>query len=101
MFHNLSDTVGKLGYKLMMREVLKNHGMNNFGELFYTANAEKELGAWSDKITVTSRGYMLGYYDMKRPGVRGIHRFLARAGDNLMKMQIVRVEMSEEYQKNR
>ena len=93
------DTVGKLGYKIMMKEVLKNHGMKDFGELFYTGNAEQELGVWSDKITVTSRGYMLGYYDMKTPGVRGIHRFLARAGDSLMKMQIVRVEMAGEPEK--
>lgn len=36
---------------------------------------------------------------MKTPGVRGIHRFLARAGDSLMKMQIVRVEMAGEPEK--
>ena len=93
------DTVGKLGYKIMMKEVLKNHGMKDFGELFFTGNAEQELGVWSDRITVTSRGYMLGYYDMKTSGVRGIHRFLARAGDSLMKMQIVRVEMAGEPEK--
>ena len=87
------DTVGKFGYKIMMKKVLKNHGMKNFGELFYTGNAEQELGTWSDRIIVTSRGYMLGYYDMRNPGVRRIHRFLAKAGDSLMRMQIVRVEM--------
>ena len=38
-------------------------------------------------------------YDMKTPGVRGIHRFLARAGDDLMKMQIVRVEMAGKPEK--
>lgn len=91
--------VGKLGYKMMMKAVLKNHGMKDFGELFYTGNAEQELSAWSDRITVTSRGYMLGYYDMKTPGVRGIHRFLAKAGDNLMKMQIVRVEIAGKPEK--
>ncbi|MDO4876257.1 MAG: class I SAM-dependent methyltransferase [Oscillospiraceae bacterium] len=90
------DTVGKFGYKMMMREVLKRHGMNDFGTLFYSGNARKELSGWSDDIVVSSRGYMLGYYDMKNPGVRGIHRFLAKAGDSLMKMQIVRVEFAGE-----
>ena len=86
------DTVGKLGYRLMMKAVLKNHGMKDFGNLFYTGNAEKDLAWWSDKIAISSKGYMLGYYDMRRPGVRGVHRFLAKVGDNVMKMQIVCIE---------
>lgn len=86
------DTVGKAGYKLMMKAVLKNHGMTDFGELFYTGDAVKDLSNWSDDIRVSTKGYMLGYYDMKATGVRGMHRFLARVGDNLMKMQIVRME---------
>ena len=54
--------------------------------------AREELSGWSDRIRVTARGYMLGYYDMRTPGVRAIHRLLARIGDSLMKMQIVRME---------
>ncbi len=88
------DTVGKLGYRLMMKAVLKKHGMKDFGNLFYTGNAEKDLAGWSDKIEVTSRDYMLGYYDMRKPGVRGVHRFLARVGDRIMKMQIVCIEFA-------
>lgn len=87
------DTVGKVGYKIMMKSVLKNHGMDDFGDLFYTGNAVRELSEWSDKLRVSSRGYMLGYYDMKVSGVKGIHRLLARIGDSIMKMQIVRMDM--------
>ena len=36
----------------------------------------------------TSGGYMLGYSDLKDPSVNGFFRFLAKAGDNGMKMQI-------------
>ncbi len=86
------DTVGKLGYRLMMKTVLKKHGMREFGDLFYTGNAKKDLAEWSDRIVVSSRNYMLGYYDMRKPGIRGVHRFLARVGDNVMKMQIVCIE---------
>lgn len=87
------DTVGTLGYKLMMRVILKKHGMNNFGNLFYTNNSVKDLSSWSDKISVSSKGYMLGYYDMKLPSIKGIHRLLANIGDNIMLMQIVKIEL--------
>ena len=36
-------------------------------------------------------GYMLGYNDLKDPSVSGFFRFLARVGDNGMKMQIVKI----------
>ena len=87
------DTVGTLGYKLMMRVILKKHGMNNFGNLFYTNNSVKDLSSWSDKISVSSKGYMLGYYDMKLPSIKGIHRLLANIGDNIIHMQIVKIEL--------
>lgn len=87
------DTVGTLSYKLMMRVILKKHGMNNFGNLFYTNNSVKDLSSWSDKISVSSKGYMLGYYDMKLPSIKGIHRLLANIGDNIMHMQIVKIEL--------
>ncbi len=38
-----------------------------------------------------SRGYILGYNDLKDPSVSGFFRFLARVGDGMMKMQIVKV----------
>ena len=87
------DTIGTLGYKLMMRVILKKHGMNDFGNLIYTNNAVKDLSSWSDKISVSSKGYMLGYYDMKLPSIKGIHRLLANMGDNIMHMQIVKIEL--------
>ena len=43
------------------------------------------------RTQVTSRGYMLGYNDLKDPSVSGFFRFLAKVGDNGMKMQIVKI----------
>lgn len=45
---------------------------------------------------------MLGYNDLKDPSVSGFFRLLARFGDNVMKMQIVRLDflsrtVSEKY----
>ena len=56
------------------------------------SDAPKEIGAWDSRLQVTSRGYMLGYNDLKDPSVSGFFRFLARVGDGVMKMQIVRIK---------
>ncbi len=38
---------------------------------------------------------MLGYNDLRDPSVSGFFRFLARVGDNGMKMQIVKIGFGE------
>ena len=50
------------------------------------------MPAWSDRITVSSRGYMLGYQDLRGPGISNIHRLLARIADGPLKLRIVRME---------
>ena len=40
---------------------------------------------------ISSRGYMLGYTDGKPLPVSGFFRFLARVGDGMMNMQIVKI----------
>ncbi|MDO4633004.1 MAG: class I SAM-dependent methyltransferase [Eubacteriales bacterium] len=84
------DTVGKRGMKLMMSKTLKNMGIDQVEGLFYTDDPKKEL-CWKN-TRVTSRGYMLGYYDMKSPGIHAGHRLLARIGDNWMHMAVHRAE---------
>ena len=37
-------------------------------------------------------GHMLGYNDLKGPSVSGFFRFLARVGDGMMRMQIVKIK---------
>ena len=39
---------------------------------------------------------MLGCHDLKDPSVSGFFRFLARVGDNQMRMQIVQLEFGEQ-----
>ncbi|MGI5173991.1 class I SAM-dependent methyltransferase [Treponema sp. OMZ 840] len=87
------DTVGKKGLELMLSKSLKNMGISDVGGFFSVNNAARQLN-WSDKIRVTSKGYMLGYYDMKNPGIKGAHRFLAKIGDSLLKMAIIRMDFS-------
>ncbi|MGI6690796.1 MAG: class I SAM-dependent methyltransferase [Christensenellales bacterium] len=85
------DSVGKLGLKLMMSKTLKNMDISDVDGYFYVNNPPKDLN-WSDKIKVTSKGYMLGYYDMKSPGIHFLHRLLASVGDKVMKMSINRMD---------
>lgn len=85
------DSVGKLGLKLMMSKTLKNMGIKDVDGFFYINNLEKYLN-WSKKIKVTSKGYMLGYYDMKSPNIHFTHRLLGKICDNAMKMSINKME---------
>ena len=67
-----------------------------WGAYFSVQDAEKELTSWSNRIFVSSRGYMLGYQDLWGPGIRNIHRLLARIADGPMKLQIVRLDFRED-----
>ena len=88
------DSVGKFGIKLMMKKILKNMGIDDVEGLFYLDNPNKELN-WSDKIKVSSKGYMLGYYDMKSPGITFGHRLLAKIADKMMRMSVNRMDFNE------
>lgn len=85
------DTVGRKGLELMLTKTLKNMNIADVSAYFSVDKPHKQLN-WLPKIKVSTRGYMLGYYDMKSPGVRWSHRFLAKIADKFMKMRIIRME---------
>ena len=70
---------------------LKSAKIKDVGAYFAVSDAQKELSPWDSRLQVTSRGYMLGYNDLRDPCVSGFFRFLAKVGDGMMKMQIVKV----------
>lgn len=86
------DGANKTAVKMIAKTWLKTAKIKDVGAYFAVSKAQKELSPWSDKITVSSRGYMLGYNDLKDKSVSGFFRFLAKVGDNMMKMQIVRID---------
>ena len=86
------DAAGPTAVKLMLKTWVKQAGIRDVGAYFSVQDAERELPVWSDRITVSSRGYMLGYQDLRGPGVRSIHRLLARTADGPLKLRIVRME---------
>lgn len=88
------DSVGKFGLKLMMSKTLKNMGIKNVEGLFYINDPIQELSR-SENFKVTSKGYMLGYYDMKSPNIRFSHRLLAKIGDRILRMSVNRIDFDK------
>ena len=86
------DAANKKAVKLMLKTWIKDAAIQDVGAYFAVSDAKRELPAWDSRLRVSSRGYMLGYNDLKDPSVSGFFRFLSRVGDNTMKMQIVKIE---------
>lgn len=89
------DAANQKAVKLMLKTWLKDAEIQDVGAYFAVADAKKELSAWDSRLQVSSRGYMLGYNDLRVPSVSGFFRFLAKVGDGMMKMQIVRIEFCD------
>ena len=85
------DAANKTAVKMIAKTWLKSAKIQDVGAYFAVSDAKGELSPWNSRLQVSSRGYMLGYNDLKDPCVSGFFRFLARVGDNGMKMQIVKI----------
>ena len=88
------DAANRTAVKMIAKTWLKSAKIQDVGAYFAASDAPKEIGAWDSRLQVSSRGYMLGYNDLKNPSVSGFFRFLARVGDGMMKMQIVRIKFA-------
>ncbi len=89
------DAAGKSAVKLMLKTWIKDAKIRDVGAYFSVADAKSELSLWSPELEVSSRGYMLGYQSLDDPSVSGFFRFLAKVGDKIMKMQIVRIDFKK------
>ena len=85
------DAANERAVKLIQKTWLKSAEIREVGAYFAVSDAKGEIGPWDSRLQVSSRGYMLGYNDLKDPSVSGFFRFLSRLGDGMMKMQIVRI----------
>lgn len=90
------DVANKMAVKMIAKTWLKSAKIKDVGAYFAITDAKKELSSWAPNFEVSSRGYMLGYNDLKDPSVCPFFRFLARLGDNKMKMQIVKLRFGED-----
>ena len=85
------DAANRTAVKMIAKTWLKSAKIKDVGAYFAVSDAPKEIGAWNNRLRVTSRGYMLGYNNLRDPSVSGFFRFLAKVGDGMMKMQIVKI----------
>lgn len=86
------DAANQTAVKMIAKTWLKGAKIRDVGAYFAVSDAEKELTLWDSRLRVSSRGYMLGYHDLKDPSVSGLFRFMAKVGDGMMKMQIVKLQ---------
>ena len=85
------DAANRTAVKMIAKTWLKSAKIQDVGAYFAVSDAPQEISAWDSRLQVTSRGYMLGYTDLKDPSVSRFFRFLAKVGDGMMKMQIVKI----------
>ena len=88
------DAANRTAVKMIAKTWLKSAKIKDVGAYFAVSDAKCEIGAWDSRLQVISRGYMLGYNDLRDPSVSGFFRFLAKVGDGMMKMQIVRIKFA-------
>ncbi len=86
------DAANRTAVKMIAKTWLKTAKIKDVGAYFAVSDARNELSRWDSRLRVTSRGYMMGYNDLKDPSVSRLFRLLARVGDGMMKMQIVKIE---------
>ena len=89
------DGAGKTAVKLMLKIWVKQAGIKDVGAHFSVKDAKGELELWSPLLFVSSRGYIQGYRKLEGPGVKPIHRLLAKIADGPLHLQIVRMEFKE------
>ena len=85
------DAANRAAVKMIVKTWLRTAKIKDVGAYFAISDAPQEIGALDSRLRVSSRGYMLGYSDLKDPSVSGFFRFLAKVGDSGMKMQIVKI----------
>ena len=89
------DAANRTAVKMIAKTWLKSAKSKDVDAYFAVSDAQKEISPWNSRLKVTSRGYMLGYNDLRDPSVSGFFRFLAKVGDGMMKMQIVKIRFGD------
>ena len=89
------DAANRTAVKMIAKTWLKSAKIKDVGAYFAVLDARQELSQWDSRLHVSSRGYMLGYNDLKDPSVSRFFRLLAKVGDRMMKMQIVKIRLGD------
>lgn len=86
------DSAGQKAVKLMIKTWVKQAKIQNVDAYFYVSDVKTEIMPWLQNASVSQKGYMLGYNDLKTPSVSTFFRLLAKIGDGAMEMKIVKID---------
>ncbi|MBQ9885655.1 MAG: class I SAM-dependent methyltransferase [Lachnospiraceae bacterium] len=86
------DAANKRAVKIMLKTWVKEAGITSVTDYFSVDSIEKDILPWMDNAVISSRGYMLGYNDLKDPSVPRLFRIMAKLADGFMKMQIIKMD---------
>ena len=89
------DAANKKAVRLMLKTWIRDAQIRDVNAYFAVSDATGEIGAWDSRLQVTARGYMLGYNDLTDPSVSRFFRFLAKVGDGMMAMRIVKIRFGD------
>jgi len=89
------DSANKKATKLIRKTWLKKMKIKDVDAYFYVDDINKDICFQDEKLIVSSKGYMLGYNDLKDKSIRKIYRFMAKYGDKYMGMKIIRVDFKK------
>ncbi len=89
------DTAGKTALKIMLKTWIKQAGIKNVDAFFHVASIEKDVLPWLKYAKASQKGYMLGYQDLKAPCIPAMFRLLSKIGDNVLRMQILRLDFAK------
>ena len=65
------DAANRTAVKMIAKTWLRTAKIKDVGAYFAVSDAKSELSPWDSRLQVSSRGYMLGYNDLKDPSVSG------------------------------
>lgn len=86
------DSANRRAVKLMLKTWIRQAAIGGVDAYFAVSDAVKELSPRVPAAKISSRGYMLGYHDLKGVGVNAFFRWLSRIADGFMGMRIVRMD---------
>lgn len=89
------DAANKKAVRLMLKTWIRDAQIRDVNAYFAVSDAVGEIGAWDSRLQITARGYMLGYNDLTDPSVSRFFRFLAKVGDGMMAMRIVKIRFGD------
>ena len=86
------DVCGKVATKVGVKGWVKQAGIDVEFNPFYVVNLDRDINPWLKHAKASTRGYMLGYFDLREKSIGGFSRFLAKVADRIMKTQILKFE---------